>query len=66
MISEDYEESLTERIFLKFPITILMLPIINYVIYSTWDYKEINEQRLKIISSTRQTKISRYVSLIID
>jgi len=38
----------------------------HFLTESTWDYGQVNERRLKIISSTRQTKISRYFSLIID
>lgn len=38
----------------------------HFLTESTWDYEKINNQRLKIISSTRQTKINRNFALIID
>ena len=38
----------------------------HFLTESTWKYEEVNEQRLKIINSCRQTKISRDFSLIID
>lgn len=38
----------------------------HFLTESTWNYEDVNEQRLKIISSTRQTKINKYFSLILD
>ncbi|WVL00788.1 transposase [Cyanobacterium sp. Dongsha4] len=38
----------------------------HFLTESTWNYDEVNDQRLEIIASCRQTKISRCFSLIID
>ncbi|WP_373478347.1 transposase [Geminocystis sp.] len=37
----------------------------HFLTESTWNYEEVNEKRLEIISSCRQTKISRHFALII-
>ena len=38
----------------------------HFLTESPWKYEKVNEQRLKIISSCRQTRISRDFSLLID
>ncbi|BAQ63381.1 IS701 family transposase [Geminocystis sp. NIES-3709] len=38
----------------------------HFLTESTWNYDEVNDKRLEIIASCRQTKISRCFSLIID
>ena len=38
----------------------------HFLTESPWEYEKVNEQRLKIIASVRQTKISHDFSLLID